>query len=274
MITHFKSELNEIKAEADLVSKTDAFLRDSLTNNKKQEKFSFFNRRLFFMKKKLAIAVLAAIFTLGGSTGAFAYYKTPVSYLSVDINPSVEMGVNAFGDVVTVKGYNEDGNKILSGIKIDGLKVKAAVSNLVDSAVKNGFVDKDGSTVVSVTSETDNAKKADKLQADAEEGANEALENNDKTAVVHKDNVALARRDEARTLGITPGKLNLINKLRAVDPTATVEQYKDATVKEIMKNIQKNTVTGNAKTKAENVIKDKNKNQKSVKTDATKGGNN
>lgn len=71
----------------------------------------------------------------------------------------------------------------------------------------------------------------------------------EKDAVLHTDNVALARRDDARDLGITPGKLNLIQKLQAVDPTVVVDDYKDATVKSIMSAIKSNSVHGDSANK-------------------------
>lgn len=246
MITRFKSALNQIKAEDELISKTEMYLKDSL--KKEESNFSkFINWRSFNMNKKLVVATCLAALVIGGSgTGAYAYYKTPVSYLSLDINPSVEIGVNSFDKVVEVEAYNEDGEKILEGVDVVGSNVSDAINVLVSSAADNGYIADDGSTVVSVTSETDNADTATELETEAENGANEALEESEKEAVINKDNVALARRDEARTLGITPGKLNLINKLQAVDPTATVEMYKDASVKDIMKSIKDSRNKGNA----------------------------
>jgi hypothetical protein len=246
MITRFKSALNQIKAEDELISKTEMYLKHSLEKEEESNFSKFINWRLFNMNKKLIVATCLAVLVVGGSgTGAYAYYKTPVSYLSLDINPSVELGVNSFDKVVEVEAYNEDGEKILEGVDVLGSNVTNAVNALVSSAADNGYIDEDGSTVVSVTSETDNTDTATELETEAENGANEALEENEKVAVINKDNVALARRDEARELGITPGKLNLINKLQAVDPTATVEMYKDASVKDIMKSIKNNKNKGN-----------------------------
>jgi len=144
------------------------------------------------------------------------------------------LGVNAFDKVVTAEGYNQDGELILSGTDVIGSDLDDAVSTLISSAADNGFVAEDGSTVISLTSETDDAEEAAELTAEAQDGANEALEETGAEAVIEKDNVALERRDEARALQITPGKLNLIEKLMAADPTATVDQYKGASVKEIM----------------------------------------
>ncbi|WP_310831355.1 anti-sigma-I factor RsgI family protein [Paenibacillus pedocola] len=269
MISRFKSAINQIKAEEALISRTEVFLKDALMKeNTKNIKYSHW--RTFFMKKKLVAAACMATLIVGGGGAAYGYYQTPVSYLSLDINPSVEIGVNAFDKVVKVKGINDDGNKILAKINIKGSNVTVAVSTLVYSAVDNGFIAVDGSSVVSLTSETDDSNTAAELENDAETGANQALQETDTTATVIKDNVALARRDQARALGISPGKLNLINKLQKVDPTATVDQYKDASVKDIMKTIKESK--DKLKNNADN--KDENKDQTNSTTDNNTNDNN
>jgi hypothetical protein len=257
MITHFKTALNQIKAEDELVNKTEMYLRETLTKKQNLKIINFTNDRLFSMKKLAMVAALIIVF-LSGSTGAYAYYKTPVSYLSLDINPSVELGVNAFNKVVKVEGYNDDGEKILTGIDVTGLSVEEAIKNLIASASDNGYISDDGSTVISFTSETDDSKIATKLETDSETGANEALNENGKTAVIYKDNVPLSLNEEANTLGITAGKLNIIRKLQETDPTVTVEQYKNESVKNILKTIQENNSKGNLKKEYEGDA-DKNK---------------
>ncbi|KUP22096.1 hypothetical protein [Paenibacillus sp. DMB5] len=262
MISRFKSAMNQIKAEDALINRTEGFLKDALmntnTNNIKNSHW-----RSLFMKKKLVAAACMATLIVGGSGAAYAYYQTPVSYLSMDINPSVEIGVNAFDKVVKVKGINDDGNKILAKVDIKGSNVTVAVNMLVTSAVYGGYIADDGSSVVSLTSETDDSTTAAELENDAETGANQALEETDKTATVIKDNVALARREQARALGISPGKLNLINKLQKVDPTATVDEYKDASVKAIMKTIKDSKDSKDSEDKLKNNAdhKDENKDQ-------------
>lgn len=206
------------------------------------------------MKKRFIFPIAAAI-VCSFSIGGYAYYKTPVSYLSLDINPSVELGVNAFNKVVSASAYNEDGQTILEGQDVINEDVKDAVTLLIKSADEEGFIADDGSTVISVTSETDDENKAEELEADAEEGANDAIEESGDEASVIKDNVALARRDEARALGITPGKLNLIQKLQALDSSIKVEDYKDAKVTEIQKKfieLKKGIKTDNEELTAEN----------------------
>lgn len=244
MNSRFKSALDKIEAEDELVNKTEVYLRDALKKNQKHKNIKFLDWRSFTMKKGIAILACAAILLTCGGGGVYAYAQTPVAYLSLDINPSVELGINAFGTVVKAEGYNDDGNTILDGLNLKGDNVTQAVNTLVSSAADNGFISEDGSTVVSLTTETDNSDTDAKLIAKAEDGAKEALDEKDDTAVINKDTVPLSLHDQAKALGITPGKLNLINKLQAVDPTVTVDEYKDAKVKDIMKAIQSNTDNG------------------------------
>ena len=44
--------------------------------------------------KKLVFVACVAFLVCGLSTGGYAYYKAPVAYLSLDINPSVELAVS------------------------------------------------------------------------------------------------------------------------------------------------------------------------------------
>lgn len=186
------------------------------------------------VKKKIALA-LSAAFVLSLAGGGYAYAKTPVAYVSVDINPSVELGVNAFDTVVSVEAYNEDGSNILEGTDLLNVKVDEAVSTVVTNAINDGYIKEDGTSAIEITTSTDKTDVAAELDETLKEVVDETLDDNNVEAEVETQNVALARRDEARKLGITPGKLNLIQKLQALDPTITVDEYKNSSVKDIQK---------------------------------------
>lgn len=232
MYTIYKNSLGRIKADDTLKDNTAAYLLDKLN----QHPGTAVRSRPSPLRR-LAAAACALVLFCGLSAGGYAWYRTPVSYLSIDINPSVELGINAFGRVVTVTAYNEDGQSILESLTLDNLAVDKAVGLLVESASQNGFILEDGSSVISITAETNNERTALQLQQDAKEGAEAVLadDDEDEDATILTDQVALEQRDEAIALGITPGKLNLIQKLQALDPTIATEDYKDLSVKEIQK---------------------------------------
>jgi len=187
-----------------------------------------------FMNRRIALSLsVGVILILGG--GTYAYAKTPVAYVSVDINPSVELGVNAFDKVTSVEAYNEDGQKILEGTNLINYDIDNAVSTVISNAISNGYIHDDGSSAIEITTATDKDKVATEMEESLKDTTDKTLKNNDIIAEVETGNVALARRDEARKLGITPGKLNIIQKLQKLDPIINIEDYKSSSVKDIQK---------------------------------------
>ncbi len=188
-----------------------------------------------FMKRKIALAAsVVVIFGLSG--GVYGYAKTtPVAYVSMDINPSVELGVNTFDEVISVEAYNEDGQKILEGTNLKDLDIDDAVGTLISNAISDGYINEDGSSSIEITTSTDKEKVANKFNESLKDAADKTLDNNGIEADVETENVELARRDEAKQLGITSGKLNLIQKLQELDPNINIEDYKSSSVKDIQK---------------------------------------
>ena len=227
MNTHFKNALDKIVTDEALIAKTKAALEDA--RNKKPEVV----RKQFLQKKFVAMAA-SFLVVVGLSISGYLVYNSPVAYISLDINPSVELGVNFFNKIVLVEGYNADGKKVLEGSQVVGNDIEQAISTIVLSASDNGFIDIDGSTIISVTSESDDKALGEKIQQVAETGANKALDARHKTASIYKENISIKNRDEARAEGISPGKMNLIRKVQVLDATVTIDQYRDSKVVDIM----------------------------------------
>lgn len=224
----FKEALNRIQADEILKEKTKAYVVRELAHSSAQHE-----RERFSMKKTI-IALSAAAACALLAFGGYTYYNTPVSYLSVDINPSVELGVNAFGVVVRTEGTNEDGQLLLKNHAFTNKSVRNIVQELVEEAAAQGFIAPDGSSVIAVTSETDDDDKASKLQDQAQNGANAALEDKKINAVVYTNAASLELRTEAKTAGISPGKYKMIKLLQILDPTIKVEDYQDAKMSAII----------------------------------------
>lgn len=229
------------------------------SNNTFKEKMNYILGGIY-MKRKIALVLsVVALSSLGG--GVYAHAKTtPVAYVSVDINPSIELSVNTFDQVISAEAYNEDGKKVLEDTNLVNSDVDDAVKNIITKAVSDGYIKEDGTSAVEITTATDKDNVATKLDESLKQIADKSLEENNIEATVETQNVALARRDEARTLGITPGKLNLIQKLQELDPTISVEDYKSSSVKDIQK-------------KTKELKKINNNEETTVKDDANTGGN-
>lgn len=227
------------------------------------------------LTKKLAVcAACVVILLLCSGTVAWAY-TSPYSYVSLDVNPSIYYTLNRFDQVINVKAVNDDGKIILEKIKIAGLKHKSiekAIITTVERISKEGYFTRnntqavtgsaieipnntntgakvvtgsaisiDGGIVITVSS--GNAKLSHGLVKDIRKTVKAFVKENKENVEVEVSSVGLERVKEARELGVTPGKLNLVEKLKqsAADPNSIkVEEWLNKPVKDIMKEIKKN----------------------------------
>lgn len=209
-------------------------------------------------KKFAAMAAsAAAVFIIGTGTWAYA---SPYSYVSLDVNPSIEFTVNRFDRVLRVKAVNDDGEEILKEIHLDNIEnktIEEAIKETITQISEAGyFEDPVEGGIVIATSGKDEEKAqelADELGKTVEEEMKN-LEELDENLVVEVEvfSVGLERVKKARELGITPGKLNLIEKLQAsaADPNSiNLEDWLNKPVKDIMSAAKDNrfsSVSGSA----------------------------
>lgn len=233
MTKHFKSAMNQVKADTESLATIKEKAKNSETTQSKISNL--------WMKKysKYAVAASIGLVVVGGAMTTYAYKSVPISYVSVDVNPSVELAVSRSGEVTDAYSYNEDGDVVLESAEVVGLEVADAVDAVVTSASDNGYIQEDGSSVVVITPETDDDSTATELSDAAKAGAEQAISETGETVDVYiNEAVSLETRDEAIEAGVSPGKYDMIIELQSLDPTATVEEYADATMAEIIDEIE------------------------------------
>ena len=64
----------------------------------------------FPYKRILTTAVCLMVLCFGWA--GYNIYYTPITVISVDINPSVELGVNRFDRVISVSAFNSEADEI------------------------------------------------------------------------------------------------------------------------------------------------------------------
>ena len=226
-----KKAFDQIRADQDLIDRT----RDSLISAEGRKTGSH-SRRAVWMRSLAAAAVVVLL--IGVFTGAGLFLsRATVAAVSIDINPSILLDINALNRVVSAKAFNEEGTSILAELNLKNLPIKNAVGDIVSAAAKAGYLAADGSSIIAITTSTDNESLKSKLEQDTEVATQQALKAQGSTAVIYHDNTALVRIAEARQLNITPGRLNLIQKLVTLDPTQVVDNFREAKVSDIMKEV-------------------------------------
>jgi hypothetical protein len=225
----FKNYLDKIRADDELKETT----KDHVTKYAFEKEMKKNRRKVLNMKKTFVTAAAVAICAVIGFFG-YTLYNTPVNYISLDINPSVEIGLNYFDKVVSIEGMNEDGEYLINGLELKRMSVQEAVRTLVEQASRNEYISGDGSTVIALTAGSNDEQKAEKLQQRSEEGVNKALQDGNISAIVYTNCSDLALRNEAKEAGVSPGKFKLIKTLQSLEPEVEIDSLIDTKVAEIM----------------------------------------
>lgn len=224
--------------------------------------------------KLTKVASIAAIFLFVAFIGLGAYgYTVPYSYIDIDINPSVEITTNIYDRVIDVVSLNEDGRELLT--KLDSIKNKGiedGIDSILDKAEEKGYFKDETRNAVMLTVSSKNETKAAKIKEEVQQVAAKKVQINNANAEVVVEKVNLERHDDAKKIGISPGKLMLIEKAIESNPGQKVEDLKDKPVKEILKSIKAGKKADKEDSDEKKPDKEKTVEQKSEgKSDLAKG---
>ena len=194
------------------------------------------NHNFKALSKVVSVAAgLLLIFGIG--IGGYAY-SMPYNYINVDINPSLEFTVNIFGVVLDVKGLNRDGEDLIKTSSYNHIKIDKAVGDFIEAALDKGFLEDVDKNAVMITVSGKNDEKLSNIQEELVKVANNTLDQSKVQSEVVTEKITLNKRDNAKELGISPGKLVLIEKLKKENPEIEVEEYKEKPVKDILTSIK------------------------------------
>ncbi|WP_026566244.1 anti-sigma factor domain-containing protein [Bacillus sp. UNC41MFS5] len=169
---------------------------------KSSNPFSWFNS---IFKFKPVLVLVAVFVILLGSFFPMYQSNKAYAYMSIDVNPSIELGVNKKMQVVEITGFNKDGKKIVS--HLTNWK-KKNVSDLTQTILaemnKEGYLSTNDHVIISTArtkSPEENVEK--ELKANIEEIRASIEKQNAEPTVVNASKEELV---EAHKRGITTGK--------------------------------------------------------------------
>jgi len=201
------------------------------------------------INKLVMCSALTAMIAIAGGITLWAY-KTPYSYVSLDVNPSIEYSLNRFDKVISITAVNNDGQEILNKLELDKLEnenIEDVIAETVNQISKDGYFDNsidndiDGGIIIATSGEY--LDKSDKLAEKLQKSLENEIEEIGEDIKLETISVGLERVQKAKELGVTPGKLNLVEKLQnsSADPESIiVEEWLNKPVKDIMRAIKEN----------------------------------
>lgn len=222
----------QVRAEEALKERTLAYLAQS-TGNWRSVPVSRRRPRPLVTAAACAACLLMTL-------GSLWLYFTPAAYISVDVNPSLELTVNRFDRVISVTGLNDDGAALAESLQVRFLDYTAALEQVLDSPVITDCLARDEALSITVAG-ADEARTEEMLSqvsaCAAERGG----------AYCHAADLQTA--EAARDSGLSCGKYQMLLALQALDPTVTAEDVQNMTMRELqdlLEQLSEGTVSQSA----------------------------
>lgn len=181
-------------------------------------------KRALLPSKRRSLIMACCVLTVFIIGTSYSYF-TPVSAISIDINPSVEMEINRFDRVISTTGYNQDGNSMLSSINLKHLNYMDALDKLTSSETLSNYMEDETFVEITVVSDSDNdserlLRNITKFQTSSKHNITCHGGNSELVAIAH-------------TAGLSFGKYQAFLELQKFNPNLTIEDVKDMSMRQI-----------------------------------------
>ncbi len=213
MNNKLKEAFAQIHAENKLKESTKEFLLSKTNGYTKTKTVNFW----YFIP--VTVCFLLILF------GGYWIYFTPTVEISIDINPSIELSVNRFDKVISISGYNDDGQALASSLNIKYMNYANAVNQVLQSESIVALLSENEVMTICVVG-PDGAQSS-RILSDIE--ACTAENRNTYCYYAHSEEVKAAH-----DLGLSYGKYRAFLELQSLNPDVTVKQVQGMTMREIL----------------------------------------
>lgn len=207
-----KNAFDKIEADEELKTRTRLFLSEK-TKSKSEHKF--------FRVPRYVPAAICFLFVLfaGGHV-----ILTPAATISIDVNPSIELDINRFDQVIKATPYNDDGELLTDSLHLTFKNYNEAVEAIMECSEIESLLSED--ELLSITVVGNAGKQCGKILSDMEQYT--SGQTNVSCSFTESSEVA-----DAHDCGLSYGKYNAFLELHALDPEITEDTVQDMTMREI-----------------------------------------
>lgn len=208
---------DEIRADEELLKKTAEYL--------KREQGMGRRRKLYQLRQQAVAAAAILLLVVGVFSHRMMF--TAAAYVSIEVNPAVELKLNRINRVIGISAWNDDGQQLISDFNINGRQYEEAAAMLVGAMKERGYITDDA--LVSVTVQSADSKHEQIICSTLQQ----SLSDLSGAAGVEVFPVSAQVRQEAGNCHISPARYVAIQELLEVDDTATLEQYRGSDIGQI-----------------------------------------
>lgn len=178
----------------------------------------------------LAACLLAAAIGIAGITWAWQ----PYAYVAIDVNPSIELGINRFDRVAVTRAYNEDGEQVLEQADVQGDTYEQAME-AIEAALREYL---DESSAIELTIVCNDREAASQLETVGTRCLDEAG-----TGRVHCSHASEEDHHAAGDAGMGVGKYRVYQELVDAGVDIDPEEAQGMTMRELLDLASQNDVS-------------------------------
>lgn len=225
MRRRMEDAFGKLHAEQEMKNRTMEFLADTAKGYKKKKAAP--------VGRLIAAAACLVIFLSAGI--GYSAYLLPAFSISIDVNPSIELGINYFNKVVSVDTFNEDGSAVMSDMDVYNLNYMDALEMILADSEMEKYAAQEQFVAVTVFGKNDerNDELLDSVSACMSSYGN-----------VHCAAGNSREAAAARKAGMSPGRYKALLELQSLDPDITAEDIQELTMCQIWDWIDE--LSGNA----------------------------
>lgn len=229
MENKIKAAFDSVHASEELKSKTRAFIAQNSCN--------YTLRKAPDRLKAIPVLAAAACIAVMVFAGIRLYF-TPTTHINIDINPSLDLGINLFDRVVSVEPLNEDGKKLIETLDIKFAVYDEALRRILGNKSVEALLSEDEIMTVTVISSNNTSSPQSSNILSAAKACASGYGN------VHCHSASFEQASAAQGLGMSYEKYLAYLELQALDPEITPEKIRNMTMREIRDLTTQLTGTG------------------------------
>ena len=160
-----------------------------------------------------------------------------MAYVSIDVNPSLELELNRLDRVISGRAYNEDGERVMESVSVRGMRYEDAIEQIMGSDGMQPYLTQDGALTFTVA--TDSLPKEERLLEDISRSSG-CVEHG---GVSVRADMSLV--GEAHENGLSLGKYLAYQILLRYEPDLTAQDCHDMSMSQIHGRIEEHEHGGN-----------------------------
>ncbi len=182
------------------------------------------------------MALVASLLIMFVCWSLFSQVGMPVAvaYVSLDINPSLELSVDKNLNVIDVKYFNDDAANLLNQERLKGTNLYDALATVVNQAIAANYIKTGQDNLIVSTITPAGAATAPVDQQSIQQYLEKSINKGGLTGEVRMYSASGEFRAEAENEGLSPGKYLIYEQLKETGDQVSIDDVRNNNIRELV----------------------------------------